>query len=138
MRTTLLAWLAIVVASLLTGCTTDSTVDAPTDGGQDDDQPSWIDEVTPRPDASLAPGEGVSVRYQITDPDHEVRLIVDGVDVTAVSEAGPGFLRYDEADPGPVQLAPGDHSAEARLVTREVAGVDVVTVDSFVWTFRLS
>ena len=74
----------------------------------------------------------------LTDPDTEVRLIVDGVDVTAVIDAGPGILRYEDNTEGIATLGAGMHTAEVQLVSLPIAGVDTVVIDSYSWVFRVA
>ena len=126
--------MGLVLGALVTaGCGT-TDVASPDPGTQQ--LPLWIDDVTPEPGATLTATDGVSVRFQLTDPDHTVRLIIDGVDVTAGSLAGPGFLRYEDTGPGVIELEPGDHTAVAQLVIAEIDGVQAVVVEEYRWSFR--
>lgn len=130
-------WMAIAIAALLTLAACSTTTDTASTSPGTEPLPTWIDEVTPRPNAAYAPVEGVSVTYRPPGPDQEVRLIIDGVDVTADSLSGTDRLRYD-ADSGIVPLDVGTHTAEARLVIVAADGVDTIAVDSYTWTFRLA
>lgn len=127
---------AILALVGLTACTTvgDTEIDAD-DSGQ---LPSWIDEVRPAPGADISAADGVAVHYRLTDPDHDVRLLIDGVDVTANSVDAAGLLRYTDDGVAIVILGVGEHTAEAQLVTHETAGVDAVITDSYLWTFRVT
>lgn len=123
----------VLIVLFAAGCdTTDSA--SPDPGTQQ--VPLWIDDVTPEPGATLTATDGVSVAFQLTDPDHTVRLVIDGIDVTAGSLAGPGLLRYEDTGPGVIELQPGNHTAVAQLVIAEVDGVEAVVVDEYRWSFR--
>lgn len=126
----------VVLATVAVGATACSSA-TETPPPSSDTLPAWIDEVTPRPGAAYAPDSGVSVRYQLPSIDQEVRLIIDGVDVTSVSTEGPDLLRYDTSQ-GIIDLNTGDHRAEARLVILSADGVETVPVDTYTWTFRLA
>lgn len=102
-----------------------------------DELPSWLEEVTPRPDATYAPNQGVSVRFELpTDPDIVTQLWVDGVDVTAAALDGTGLLRYDESSEL-VRLDEGRHRAMVQRVVIGAFGVDDVVIDSYSWEFRV-
>lgn len=128
-------WLVGLFMLAGAGCTTSSDTDEGFEPAEP--LPVWIDEITPRANATFSPIGGISVRYALTDPDTEVRLIVDGVDVTASSEGGPGLLRYEDNAQGIVPLDAGMHTAEAQLVTLPTAGVDTIVIDSYSWAFRI-
>lgn len=134
LRHVLAMWLVSMLMLAGAGCGDDSdTGESPQ---QAEPLPVWINEITPRANATFSPTGGISVRYDLTDPDTEVRLIVDGVDVTAVSDGGPGLLRYVDDAEGIVRLDAGRHTAEAQLVILATAGVDTVVIDSYTWEFR--
>ena len=129
-------WLVGVLMLAGAGCADDSDTDESLQ--ESEPLPVWIDEITPRSNATFSPIGGISVRYVLTDPETEVRLIVDGVDVTAVSDAGPGLLRYEDDAEGIVRLDAGMHTAEAQLVILPAAGIDTVVIDSYSWVFRIA
>ena len=135
LRPALVLWLVSILTLAGAGCADDSDTDGSPQ--QAEPLPVWIDEITPRANATFSPSSGISVRYDLTEPDTEVRLFVDGVDVTAVSDGGPGLLRYEDNAEGIVRLDAGMHTAEAQLVILPTAGVDTVTVDSYTWSFRI-
>ncbi|MGE0732208.1 MAG: hypothetical protein AB7O92_29085 [Acidimicrobiia bacterium] len=115
--------------------------------------PDWIQRVRPSPDADTSAERAVSVDAVTLDESQELRLIIDGVDVTAqalVSEpsgsagvdgqpATNDQLRYDPRDTSTplVELAPGDHSATAELRERSEFGAQSVLLDSYTWQFNL-
>jgi hypothetical protein len=129
---TLVVGLLALVGSACTSSDIDEGLDPP------EPLPTWIDEITPRPNATFSPAEGITVRFDLTDPDTEVLLLIDGTDVTSVSNDTPGFLRYETGDEGIVPLGPGMHTAEAQLVELPTAGVETVVIDSYTWTFRVA
>lgn len=122
----------MVLFGLLVGCTD------PSDSASErssDQPPSWVEEVYPEPGATVAIPDAVSVDHEITGPDEDVRLIVDGVDVTTYATFDAGVLRYESGD-GPVVLGDGEHSAEVQRVTLPAVGADYTVLDSFRWEFR--
>ena len=131
-RNTAVAALFFLLALVVAACS-GGTTDGPVD---DTELPTWIDVVTPEPGADATPAQTVSVEFRVTDTDHEVRLLIDGVDVTAGAIASPGLLTYTIDDTGIITIGPGDHTAEVQLVTTRAAGIDGVVIDSYEWTFR--
>ena len=110
-------------------------------GGNEDDQagagpPPWVDSVYPEPGASATGVSAVEVRHTITDPELNIRLVIDGVDVTTYSDFSGGVLRYD-AELGPVRLEPGPHEAEVQRVRLPADEVDYEVIDSYSWEFRV-
>lgn len=115
------------------------------------DLPAWLEAVEPRPGASVGPDNRVAIRYPRTEPPREIRLEIDGVDVTAVADLNQdalentdltqtvGELVYmpDRLEVGaPVVLEPGEHSVRAVLVRTEF-GEQSVELDDFSWTFEI-
>lgn len=148
-RAWVVALLVLAVASA--GCG-DSADDEPDVGvAPTGTLPSWLDAVEPRPGASVAPDDRVAVRYPLTEPPREIRLEIDGVDVTAVADLNQnaaentdltqtvGELVYapDQlAVDAPVVLEPGQHRVRAVLVRTEF-GEQSVELDDFSWTFQV-
>jgi hypothetical protein len=66
------------------------------DAGPDHkDLPSWIVSVYPGPGRSMASVSVVEVVHRVSGPRRGVRLLVDGVDVTATSKLSSGRLQYN-------------------------------------------
>lgn len=124
--------LAAAVGLLLLGCTDPETTEGPEGSAR---QPDWVETVYPEPGATLAVPDAVEVGHAITSGDEDVRLIVDGTDVTTYAVFEAGKLRY-ESGRGPVVLGDGEHIAEVQRVTLPVEGVDYEVIDSFRWEFR--
>src|SRR6266852_1706010 len=57
--------------------------------------PSWLTQLNPGP-GSTSSGQVVEVKHNIVTPEY-VRLIIDGVDVTASATKGPNELDYRPA-----------------------------------------
>jgi hypothetical protein len=101
-----------------------------------EDFPDWVVDVFPEPNATVAVTDIVEVQHRLVDPEHEIRLLIDGVDVTARSEMiDDGTLRYD-AKTGAVDLGTGRHAAEVQRVLLPVDEIEGRVVDSFTWEFR--
>lgn len=111
---------------LLTGCG---------DGDDASRIPDWIDEVYPEPGATAAVPDGVEVNHSVQGPNQDVRLIVDGTDVTTYATFEAGKMRY-ESGLGPVVLGAGPHTAEVQLVEVAEFGEQFQVIDSYTWEFR--
>ena len=110
--------------------------------------PEWIEKLYPPPGAETAINQAVQVNHNIVDADQQVRLSIDGVDVTAYANAtSPGLLEYDiDQANAPVDLGPGEHEAVVELVRVTPGaseGVDSYdpevheTVESYRWSFTV-
>jgi hypothetical protein len=98
--------------------------------------PQWIVKLVPGPGGSSGGVQAVEVQNALVAPDY-VRLIVDGVDVTAYADKGPELLYYN-ALRGPVALEPGTHNAKVdRVNPTNGDGPDIV-VDSYRWSFMIT
>lgn len=124
--------LVLGIGFLFLGCTDPENAEAP---DVSDRQPDWVETVYPEPGATVAVPDAVEVDHAITSGDEDVRLIVDGTDVTTYAVLEAGKLRYESGD-GPVVLGDGEHIAEVQRVTLPAEGVDYEVVDSFRWEFR--
>lgn len=124
--------LVVAVGGLLLGCTDPENTEAPEIS---DRQPDWVETVYPEPGATVAVPDAVEVDHAITSGDEDVRLIVDGTDVTTYAIFEAGKLRYESGD-GPVVLGDGAHTAEVQRVSLPVEGIDYRVIDSFRWEFR--
>ncbi len=123
--------LAIVLVSIvLSGCTTTPASDDATD-----QQPSWVESVFPEPGAVMTAVDAVEVDHNLTETDNDVRLIIDGIDVTTYAAFDAGKLRY-ESGVGPVVLDDGEHTAEVQQVVLADDETQFEVVDSFQWEFR--
>lgn len=121
--------LLVLTALVVAGCTD------PDSGDDPDAQPEWVEEVFPEPGATVAVPDAVEVRHTITATDENVRLIIDGVDVTTYASFDAAKLRY-ESGVGPVILESGDHVAEVQWVRLPAFGAQHEVLDSFTWEFR--
>jgi hypothetical protein len=112
--------------------------------------PAWLERVFP-PDGANSPERAVEVDYGLLGDRQEIRVVIDGIDVTAQLEGidrasddrtlfpSPGQLRYDpRAIERPlVSLEPGAHSAEVRLVELDEFGASLETIDEYGWSFTV-
>lgn len=100
------------------------------------DQPKWVENVFPPPGSEAASINKVEISHTAVGVREGVRLVIDGVDVTAFSEPARGRLAYEPADPrAPVEFGPGLHRATAVRVKLDEAGEPHEVVDRFGWTF---
>ncbi len=115
--------------------------------------PAWLASVYPAPGGN-APERAVQVDYATLADGETVRLVIDGVDVTAqaivsgstdtttadsVLAPPGGRLRYDPVETSAplVELIPGDHAARVELVRSSGFGRPGVVVDDYHWTFTI-
>ena len=133
---TLLILTAALAAILAVGCT-----DRPIAGweGSDgtSDQPVWVQDVIPGPGADATVPDAVEVDHAITGSDEDVRLLVNGVDVTTYATLEAGKIRYESGD-GPVVLGTGHHTAEVQRVLLRTEEVEFRVLDSYTWEFRVA
>lgn len=113
-----------------------STGPATFEEGSTGEPPAWVEEVVPEPGAVATVPDAVEVDHTITATDEDVRLLINGVDVTTYATFEAGKIRYEAGD-GPVDLGTGDHTAEVQRVTLPSEGVDFTVIDSYTWRFRL-
>lgn len=137
----------LVAVMLLTGACADGTDDTAATTAPDD-APDWITKLYPPPGAETTATRAVQVGYDTLPADREVRLLIDGTDVTVYAQQGPGLLEYDiDQDAAPVDLKPGKHEATVELYNVQAGaseGVDSFSaseravIDSYTWEFQLS
>ncbi len=131
----------IVMGALLTGCGDGDELTVPTAPPI----PSWIVSVEPRPGAESATFRRVEVKHEVLTDGENVRLFIDGTDVTAYSEfgredtvGGPGLLVYDfEQARDFVPLEPGPHEAKVERVRVPGLGEQLKVLDSYSWSFTI-
>jgi hypothetical protein len=114
-------------------------------------RPVWVTSVSPE-DGAATPDAVVSVGYGVLPPRHEIRLVIDGVDVTSQSLdperlpnaapplfPSPGTLRYEPSalDRPLVMLPPGKHLATVKQVVLPEFGATLTTVDEYDWSFEV-
>lgn len=110
--------------------------------------PEWIEKLYPPPGSETAINQAVQVDHNVVDADQQVRLSIDGTDVTAYAiETSPGLLEYDmEQSNSPVEIGPGEHEATVELfrVTPGASeGVDSYDADvheaieTYTWSFTV-
>lgn len=130
-------WLRLVVSLLLAlvvpaACNGSTSSDNTTSGSQ----PNWIEDVVPEPGAVATVPQAVEIDHAVTGPTENVRLVIDGVDVTSYAQFDAGKLRYEDGA-GPVELTPGLHTAKAQRVRLPTADeTDFQVLDSYTWEFR--
>lgn len=119
----------MILASIAVAC----------DGGEEDaaQMPDWVESVYPEPGATAAVPDAVEVDHTLQRVDEDVRLVIDGVDVTTYATFEAGKIRY-ESDAGPVTLGGRTHTAEVQRVELDAFGADYEVLDSFSWDFRTS
>lgn len=122
-----------VVGLVLAACDTPAREDIE----PSESRPQWVERVYPEPGATAAVPDAVEVDHAITSPDEDVRLIVDGTDVTTYATFEAGRIRYESGE-GPIVLTSGDHWAEVQRVTLPAEGVEFTVLDRFRWEFRNS
>lgn len=120
---------------LLAGCNPEAQI---VDPRERPELPGWLSRVYPGPGAEGSVGQAMQVDYQVSGPEQNVRLFVDGVDVTTYAAIQPGELQY-EIDQGlaPVELDPGPHRAAVELVDEPEQGEAVEVLDRFEWQFEI-
>lgn len=102
------------------------------------DEPEWVENVFPPPGSEAASVKEVQLIHTAPGGREGVRLVIDGVDVTAFSEPGSGALTYDPNAPrAPVELESGTHRATAVRVELDEMGEPHEVVDRFGWTFTV-
>lgn len=112
------------------------------------DAPDWIEKIYPPPGSESAVTQAVQVIHTAIQADRQVRLHIDGTDVTTYAlGSDPGHLVYDIDDAAaPVELAPGEHTAEVQLMRRtpgsgegtESYDPDVhEVIESYSWEFTI-
>ena len=141
--------LALVLLSLVLSACAAGADDADAEGAAASAElPDWIDKIYPPPDSETSATQAVQVNHNAIAADQQVRLIIDGTDVTSYAVATtPGLLEYDvDQAAAPVELEPGEHTAVVELnrVTPGASeGVDSYdadvheTIESFTWTFTV-
>lgn len=143
----------VTVAIALTACFGDGAEQIQAQVEGDDaaargDYPAWIEKLYPPPGSEASVTQAVQVDHNVVAADQQVRLIIDGTDVTSYAVAtSPGLLEYDIDQPrSPVDLQPGEHTAVVelkRVTPGDSEGVDSydpqvhATVDRFTWTFTI-
>lgn len=124
------AWVGIVLAlamSLLVASCSDDESDG---NVQQTTPPSWIESVSPLPNSTSTANTVVEVNHAPQDPEFSIRLIVDGIDVTAsAQDDNLGLITYRQLDPGP-------HSVTVEQTWLPDDGQDTVVVDSYTWSFE--
>lgn len=118
------------------------TGDPATPSEPDEALPGWLERVYPPPGAEAAPIAEIEVEHNVTAQNEQIRLLIDGTDVTTYSDLDTGELVYDvENDRVPVEIDVGRHHAtvERRRVPEDFdVGVDEVEVlDTFEWEFTV-
>jgi hypothetical protein len=132
---------AVLAIGLLAGCGEDEA--APPAAGEA--LPTWLESVEPEPGEESAVLRRVEVNYNLQTDGENVRLSVDGTDVTAYADfgreenvGGPGRLVYDfEGNRDVVRLGPGEHTATVELVRLEDLGEQPQVLDTFSWSFTI-
>lgn len=125
----------LAMLALLAGCAPDpAKLEQAREG---EGLPDWIERVHPEPGAEASPVAHVQVVHDVIGETQDVRLVVDGTDVTPYATRR-GLLSYDATRPGgPVELDPGEHEASALLVSLDEFGQQQDVLDRFDWRFTI-
>jgi hypothetical protein len=122
-----IAVLVCLVAAVFASCGGDTGV---TSTPFQANLPSWIESVRPLPESVSTANTVIEVAHSIPDTEHVIRLIVDGVDVTAAAtEETAGITIYRPLEPGP-------HTATLERIWLPGAGQESVVLDTYTWTFE--
>ncbi len=114
------------------------TAESPPEAGFAANTPPWIESLYPKPGAQMSSVAVIEVEYEVPPTGRRVRLIVDGVDVTTVADAGFGRFHYDPSrSPAPVDLGSGEHRAVLKLVRLSGFGDAHELIDEYQWSFRI-
>lgn len=137
-------WALLTIVLLLAGCAGDTDSDAAVTV---DEAPEWVTRIYPAPGANTTATRAVQVHYETVGAGREVRLLIDGTDVTTYARATPGLLEYDVDQPAsPVELQPGSHTATVELYEVKVgasegaesySASERAKIDSFSWEFQV-
>lgn len=147
--------LATTLAAALSACDLDYGPSPETGAVDQEALPDWIVNVRPEPGAQQSTLKLVQVEHEVPTGAREVRLLIDGVDVTTAANfgaqdrsidgervTGPGHLLFDpvndpQAANSRVILDAGEHTATAQLVELEEFGGSETVVDEFTWSFSI-
>lgn len=107
--------------------------------------PAWLVSVEPMPGQRSASLRRVEVQHRVVTDGENVRLSIDGVDVTSYAEfgreetvGGPGLLVYDfEQARDFLPLDPGEHTATVDRVRLTGIGEEFEILDSYSWSFTI-
>ncbi|CAN5817085.1 hypothetical protein BH23ACT12_BH23ACT12_03150 [soil metagenome] len=132
---------AMIAIALLAGCNADEAT-TPAAG---EALPSWLVSVDPEPNEQSAVLRRIEVNYKLQTDGENVRLSVDGTDVTSYADfgreqnvGGPSSLVYDfEQARELVSLEPGEHTATVDLVRLEDLGEQPQILDTYSWSFTI-
>lgn len=136
----------VLLAAVLAGC---AEADPPADDAGSDDAgseevsgaPAWVREVHPAPGAETTGLPEVQVSHEVVGTREDVRLVIDGIDVTQYAGPGQGVLTYKPGDGdeprAPVELSPGTHRAVVQRVLLPEFGETYKVLDSFGWQFTV-
>jgi len=122
---------------LLASCKPGTTEVAPQPGVIPADLPQWVKSVYPEPGAQMSSVSAVEVEFDSPHPRRQVRLIVDGVDVTASADTDIGRFHYDPGQSGLITLESGEHTARVELVTLSDYGDQHTLIDQYEWAFTI-
>ncbi len=102
------------------------------------DRPEWLVRVYPPPGSEGTAAATVQVRHELPGAKGNLRLMIDGVDVTAYADVKPGQLTYDpEVAPEVVELTPGQHTARVERVSLPREGAQLRVLDFYQWRFTV-
>jgi|SRR5665811_1395776 len=137
-RRTMIVTGALLLVALATACVGDPATSAESSEAL----PEWLERVYPPPGAELASNAEIQVEHNLTAPDEQIRLSIDGTDVTVYSDLDNAELVYDMEDGrSPVEVDPGTHTATVAR-TRVPEDFDIETdevelLDTFQWEFTV-
>lgn len=129
--------LAVVLLALVPAGCGEQTPEAETQPAVVE-KPEWLVRVYPPPGSEGSAAATVQVRHELPGAKGNLRLMIDGVDVTAYSDVEPGRLTYDpELAPEVVELTPGQHTARVERVSLPREGAKHRVLDFYQWRFTL-
>ena len=156
MLTRVLMTLLVAALPLLAGCAGGPEELEPGDGAAVE-LPDWITSVSPVPGAEAAPTDIIEVQHEQRGEESSVRILIDGVDVTAAAQMnvgsnteqpfgeapegtnqGEGLLAYDpNTEAMPVEIGPGEHTVTLQRVRFEEVGEQFDVLDEFEYSFTV-
>lgn len=117
----------IVVVGLLAAACADTGQDATPPAGNA--MPSWIQSIQPSPDSSAMANTVIEVDHSQIDPEHFIRLLVDGVDVTSNATETEDMIVYRG-------LSKGSHTATVEETWLPEFGKQSDVISSYSWSFE--
>lgn len=129
--------LALFVAAVLVACG-QAEPDAASIEGSSEELPPWIEQVRPPPGAESTAIRAIQVVHEPLSEREDLRLLVDGVDVTTYADRRLTVLEFDAAeDAAPIEFGPGSHQATVEYLRLPSPGERHEVIDTFTWRFTV-